>query len=122
MFKLKTKKHPSQDELKEKLGYDAKKGLLFRRSGQDQLNDFVNSYLGAIDYQTEYRTANFKAQKYRHARLVWIYHNGDIPDNLVVDHINHIRHDDRIENLQLLSYSDNCKKQKYAHYKERILL
>jgi len=122
MFELKTKKHPSQDKLKEKLDYDSQKGMLYRKSSYDPINDFCISYLGGINSVSGYRSANFKANNYRHSRLVWIYHNGDIPEGMVVDHINHIRHDDRIENLQLLSYSDNCKKQKYAHYKERIEL
>ena len=34
-------------------------------------------------------------------------HNGPIPKGLVVDHINGVRDDDRIENLQLLKQATN---------------
>ena len=40
-------------------------------------------------------------------RLVWIYHNGDIPDGLQIDHINCVRTDNRIENLRLVTSLQN---------------
>lgn len=43
-------------------------------------------------------------------RLVWMTFKGQIPDGMVVDHINYIRHDNRIENLQLLTIEENSRK------------
>lgn len=43
-------------------------------------------------------------------RLVWIAFKGDIPDGMVVDHINFKRDDNRIENLQLLTIEENSSK------------
>lgn len=36
-------------------------------------------------------------------RIIWEMHNGEIPEGMEIDHINHIRDDNRIENLRLVS-------------------
>ncbi|NNR90766.1 HNH endonuclease [Escherichia coli] len=40
-------------------------------------------------------------------RIVWVMFNGDIPEGMEIDHINGIRHDNRIENLRLVKKSAN---------------
>lgn len=44
--------------------------------------------------------------------IVWIMHGGEIPDGFEIDHINHIKSDNRIENLRLVRHSDNQKNMK----------
>lgn len=44
--------------------------------------------------------------EYRH-RVVWVEHNGPIPDGMQIDHINHDRSDNRIENLRLVTPQQN---------------
>ena len=44
--------------------------------------------------------------KYVH-RVVWEEHHGKIPDGMEIDHINNSKHDNRIENLQLLTVKQN---------------
>ncbi len=52
---------------------------------------------------------NKKNYNYFAHRLVWIYFNGLIPDELEMNHINGIKHDNRPENLELVTKSENEK-------------
>ena len=54
-----------------------------------------------------YIQGQFKGCKYLLHRLIWIYHNGNIPSGLHIDHINRVKSDNRIENLRLVTNSEN---------------
>jgi len=43
-------------------------------------------------------------------RVVWQWHHGPIPAGMQIDHINTVRDDNRITNLQLLTQGDNLRK------------
>ena len=43
-------------------------------------------------------------------RFVYECFNGIIPDGKVIDHVNNIKNDNRLCNLQLMSQQENCKK------------
>lgn len=49
-------------------------------------------------------------------RAVWMYHNGEIPKGLQIDHINHDRSDNRIENLRLATNATNSQNRKGADF------
>lgn len=49
-------------------------------------------------------------KKYYIHRLVWITFKGPIPEGYEIDHIDCIKSNNTIDNLQLLSRSDNMKK------------
>lgn len=52
-----------------------------------------------------YRNAQVKPHSLH--RQVWIYHNGEIPKGLVIDHINRDKDDNQIDNLRLVTPSVN---------------
>ena len=43
-------------------------------------------------------------------RVVWMAFNGTVPDGYEIDHINNVRSDNRLNNLQLLTKSQNNQK------------
>ena len=57
--------------------------------------------------RTGYIEITIKKKKYLAHRLVYIWHFGDIQDNLQIDHINRIRNDNRIENLRVVTNQQN---------------
>lgn len=59
-------------------------------------------------------------RRYAQHRVIWAMQTGGISDDMEVDHINHVRDDNRWVNLQLLSPLDNQRK-KPARYKTRPL-
>lgn len=91
---------PSQERLRALFGYDAQGFLVSRiTSGRRQAGKRVGSvtvqngaprYLVAVD-----------GKLYVGARLIWKWHTGEDPE--IVDHINRISTDDRIENLRASS-------------------
>lgn len=76
-------------------------GLLYRTKDNTQLaaNPVAGGYLYASVYGI--------GRPYSH--VIWFYHNGEFPPKgMEIDHINHIRDDNRIENLRLVTRRENC--------------
>ena len=64
----------------------------------------------SIDRKGYYRVAlckNSKVKKYYVHRLVYEAFNGQIPEGLQVNHINEIKTDNRLENLNLMTAKEN---------------
>jgi phosphotransferase system IIB component len=98
-----------QDKLNKMFKYDSVNGGLYwkeagrgrtvgRRFGMDQ----------------GYRKGYIKGKNYREHTLVWIYHNGNIPEGLEIDHENQIKFDNRIENLRIATRAQNMANKKPA--------
>lgn len=49
--------------------------------------------------------------RFKNHRVIWEMFNGEIPKGMHIDHINHIRDDNRIENLRVVSRVDNQRNQ-----------
>lgn len=50
---------------------------------------------------------NLKVKHYMVHRLVWEAFNGQIPENMQVNHLNEIKTDNRLENLNLMTAKEN---------------
>ena len=53
---------------------------------------------------------HIKHKTVRVHRFIYECYNGLIPDDMVIDHINDIKDDNRLCNLQLMTQQQNCKK------------
>ena len=87
--------------------YDCSSGKVYRlfsNSNVNKIGDEVGSRL-----KNGYLHVRLDGSSYRIHRIVWEMHNGEIPKGMEIDHINHIRDDNRIENLRMVSRSENMK-------------
>ncbi|EBX9481351.1 HNH endonuclease [Salmonella enterica subsp. enterica serovar Abony] len=58
---------------------------------------------------TGYMSVERSGRQYQVHRIIWEMHNGEIPNGYFIDHINHNRIDNRIENLRLVTSGGNAK-------------
>ncbi|MCO9872104.1 HNH endonuclease [Salmonella enterica subsp. enterica serovar Reading] len=56
-----------------------------------------------------YMHVRYKGRNYKVHRAIWEMHYGAIPDGMTIDHINHVRDDNRIDNLRVVSMHENNK-------------
>jgi hypothetical protein len=101
----------SQDVVREVFHYNAEIGeLVWRTHSKNgrRAPKNVGKVAGHVGL-SGYRLIGFQYKTYSAHRLIWIYFNGSIPDDRVVDHINRNPRDNRIENLRLLTISENTK-------------
>ena len=93
--------------------YEEKTGLPFSTKrnlgpGKGWTTDGDLKRLTSKNRDGYYRVGNEGISKQWH-RLVWEFFNGEIPKGIQVDHINNVRSDNRIENLQLLPHNKNSR-------------
>ena len=86
--------------------YEYSNGDLYRK------NHMISSYNGVkagyVDLRGYVRTKLFSKMTFAH-RVIWEMHNGEVPDGMEIDHINGVKHDNRIENLRCVDRWINCK-------------
>ena len=64
--------------------------------------------LGSVN-KKGYKTGRIFGKTYLSHRVIWAMHHGEWPEN--IDHINHSRSDNRIENLRNVTHQENSKNQ-----------
>lgn len=96
------KEHPTQERIQEILEY--RDGSLFWKI-KVRKNMAIGSLAGIKT--DRYRRIKIDGKQYDEHRIIWIYHYGAIPEDMVIDHINRDIIDNRIENLRIATYSTN---------------
>jgi hypothetical protein len=106
----------SQEELMKKFSYDPVTGLFTRlvNLGNFKAGSLVNIKPHKSGYTYIRITVDGKAKQFSLHRLAWLYVHGNLPE--FVDHINHNRSDNRIENLRAVSRVENNKNQSIAKH------
>jgi hypothetical protein len=94
------------EELRSLLDYDPATGVFLWRTTRQGVRLTRKLLAGSLDRHDGYRNIRVNHTVYRAARLAWLYVYGHWPSDLV-DHINGVRDDDRIENLREASNTEN---------------
>jgi hypothetical protein len=98
--------------LREVLNYDPETGVFawnIQRRGMK-----AGKTPGCIN-TSGYRVIRFDGVLYFAHRLAWLYVYGEWPSSGHVDHINHLRADNRIANLRDVAVADNIRNRKGAN-------
>ena len=116
---MKAKQYPSQAELNALFNYDPETGVLTwkkPKTNRVKIGDVASNleshgYLGVGIGKNQYRVH----------RIIWIMNYGNILDNYFIDHINCIKSDNKLENLRVVSKSQNgCNRPAQSNNKSEI--
>jgi len=102
----------TQELLKKLFRYDKSNGGLIWKKRTCVMPKSRGKSFGFVEDDNgkpRYVKGQINQKTYREHRLVWIWHYGEIPDNLKIDHINRIKYDNRIQNLRIATHSDNMR-------------
>jgi len=92
-----------QEELRQKFEY--RDGMLFYKTVFTNRTK-LNSRAGYLSKEG-YRVIRHFDKLYKEHRLIWIFHFGEIPKGIQIDHIDLDKSNNRIENLRLATRSQN---------------
>lgn len=89
--------------------FDYDNGVLIWKANTGKKNKIGT--VAGCDKGNGYISVGIFGRRYLAHRIVWIMHNGAIPSGMQIDHINHDRSDNRIENLRVVSNKTNAMNQ-----------
>ncbi|MEM1146020.1 MAG: HNH endonuclease signature motif containing protein [Pseudomonadota bacterium] len=89
------------------------KHLIHRVRRKGVTDSMVGTPAGCVD-RTGYRFISFCCRNHLAHRLTWFYVHGKWPDG-EIDHINHDRDDNRIENLRIVDRAGNMRNLSNSH-------
>lgn len=100
----------NRDELKSVMRYEPETGKLYWLK---RFNNRIPKSLdaGTIRKNDGYINVSVFGKLYPAHRVAYALYHGTCPDDMEIDHINHVRSDNRIDNLRPVSKSDNRKNQ-----------
>ena len=102
------------DNLNKMFDYDGVDGKLYH--AYDKRGNALEGVEAGWLNVNGYREVQIHFKTYKLHRVVWSMLIGEIPDGLMIDHINHNRSDNRLSNLRLVGSVDNAKnKSKYIN-------
>lgn len=97
------------EEIARLFTYDRETGVLYWRI-KDR-NTIRHKYVAGSFGGTGdgYRRVRIKGKIYLEHRIIMMLCFGHIPDNAEIDHINHVRNDNRLDNLRFVTRGENFK-------------
>ena len=105
-------KLPSQKEIKELFDYNTNSGELIRikrTARRTKVGEVAGSFSS-----NGYSNVTIAGIKYQSHRIIYKLYYGDFNENFEIDHIDHDRSNNRIENLRAVTHKVNCKNRKLS--------
>jgi hypothetical protein len=91
----------TQKDIKSRLRYEDGKMYWLARNNSRFDKQFAGKEAGSFNEGLQGFSVAFNGTRILLHRAVWVFHYGEIPEGMEIDHINQNRLDNRIENLRL---------------------